>query len=315
MYSPDGHHVGDAWYFVDEQGEAVHMFYLTRRRGSPEPQFVGHAVSRDLVDWEALPTALRPGAAGTWDDRMLCTGSTIRRDGRYWMAYSATSSADSPAESPARVQRAGMAVSDDLVNWEKLPENPTTEAGLPHYEPRPSGDRKLVHWRDPFLIDTGDEVHAVICASRSGGEVATGGTVGLMRSTDMRSWEVLPPVEHDRIAQELEVPQVHRIEGRWYLVFCTLGKLLSPEFAARFGDQLPGRSNFAMVGDSPLGPFHIHGTGQIVRHGLDDYFYAAQLVPFQGRWYLLATVHDDAGERISDPVPIRADADGLHADV
>ena len=37
----------------------------------------------------------------------------IRRDGRYWLAYAATNTSDSSTEEPFRVQRAGMAVSDD----------------------------------------------------------------------------------------------------------------------------------------------------------------------------------------------------------
>lgn len=314
MYAPDRHHVGDAWYFVDDSADAVHMFHLTRRLHTAGPWFVGHAVSRDLVNWDALPPALHVGAPGAWDDGDLCTGSVIRRGGRYWMAYAATHLADRTDELPFGVQRTGMAFSDDLVNWRKLPENPTAEPGPPHYEPISRGARTRAHWRDPFLIDTGDAVHALICASSNTGDRASRGVVGLMRSTDMRSWEVLPPLEHDRIGQEMEVPQVHQIDGRWRLVFCTNRKLMAPGFAQRFGGRVPERSNFAMVGDSAFGPFHIHGTGQIIPHGLDEFFYAAQLVRFHGRWCLLATIHDEAADRISDPTPIRADADGLHAE-
>ena len=88
---------------------------------------------------------------------------------------------------------------------------------------------------------------------------------------------------------------------------------LTPEFARRFRGEVPERTNFSMVGDSPFGPFHIHGTGQIVSHPPDAYFYAAQLVQLHGRWYLLATIHDAVSERISDPVPVRADEAGIHA--
>ena len=68
-----------------------------------------------------------------------------------------------------------------------------------------------------------------------------------------------------------------------------------------------------MVSDSPFGPFRVHGTGQIVEHDPDAVFYAAQLVEFKGRWYLLATAKDKQGERISDPVPVYADETGIHA--
>ena len=312
MYIHAGHHMGDSWYFVDEDADVVHMFHLTWPPGRPDLPFVGHAVSRDLVRWETLPPALRQGPAGAWDDGMLLTGSTMKHDGRYWMAYGSTDTINSPKEEPWRLQRGGMAVSDDLVVWEKLAENPVTQACPPWYEGVSAGQRKMTHWRDPFFFDNGDAIYQLVCASRAEGDVAKRGTVALTRSTDMRNWEVLPPLEHDRIGEEMEVPQVYRIDGRWYLVFCTLGRVLAPEFAQRFQGQVPERTNISMVGDSAFGPFHIHGTGQIVCHPVDARFYAAQLVNFHGQWYLLATVHDDDSERISDPVPVYGDETGVH---
>jgi len=311
MFIHEGHHVSDAWYFVDDNADTVHMFYLAQPLDDGSP-FVGHAVSRDLVGWRRLAPALRTGSLGSWDDLRVCTGSVIERGGRYWMAYSATGTSDSSLEEQHRVQRVGMAVSSDLVTWCKLPENPVMQSGAPQYEQMGSGQRRMVHWRDPFLLDHGDAVYQLICARRIDGDPATRGTVALGRSADMRAWEVLSPIEHDRIAEELEVPQLYRIEGRWYLVFATCGRFLSTEFAERFGGQVPERTNFSMVGDGPFGPFRICGTGQIVHHPPDAYFYAAQLVHLRGQWYLLATVHDEDSERISDPVPVYADETGVH---
>ena len=326
MYSHEGHHVGDAWDFVDESSDVVHMFYLALPLADQSdaaaapgstPWIIGHATSRDLVHWQRQPPALQTGEPGSWDDLILCTGSVIQRGGRYWLAYSATSSKDSSAEEPFRVQRAGMAVSNDLTNWERLRDSPTTIAGPPHYEQIGTGERKMAHWRDPYLYDAVDSAYQLICARRVDGDPDTRGTVAVTRSTDMLRWEVLPPLEHDRIAQEMEVPQIYQINGRWYLMFCTLGQFLSPAFRARFGNACPGRSNFSMVSNAPLGPYRIHGTGQVVPHGPDEYFYAAQLVELRGQWHLMATIHHKDGDRttgrIADPVPVVADETGIHA--
>ncbi len=312
MYIHEGYFLGDAWYYVDVDTDAVHMFYLAWPDGDRGRIIVGHAVSQDLVQWEPLPPALQPGPAGSWDDLTLCTGSTIKREGRYWMAYAATSRTDSSEEEPFRVQRTGMAVSDDLIAWHRLPENPQTQSGPPHYEGIGSGERKMAHWRDPFLFDYEGSVYQFVCARRSDGEVAARGTVALTKSSEMRHWEILAPLEHDRIADEMEVPQVYQINGRWYLVFCTLGRFLAPGFRDRFKGPIPERSNFAMVGSSPFGPFHIHGTGQIVQHPPDAIFYAAQLVCFRRKWYLLATAEDEVSRRISDPLPVYGDETGVH---
>ena len=42
------------------------------------------------------------------------------------------------------------------------------------------------------------------------------------------------------------------------------------------------------------------------------HFYASQLVCLGEKWFLLGTVRDDEGTRISDPLPITADERGLH---
>lgn len=55
------------------------------------------------------------------------------------------------------------------------------------------------------------------------------------------------------------------------------------------------------------------GTGQIVRRPPEDYFHAPRLVNLRRKWLLLATIHDDAPERISGPVPVCGDEGGFHA--
>ncbi len=165
MFIHESHHVGDSRYFVDQSSVTVHMFYLavplahesdTARAPGPTPWIIGHATTRDLVDWQRHPPALQTGEPGSWDDLILCTGSVLRRGGRYWMAYSSTSNKDSSAQEPFRVQRVGMAVSDDLMTWGRLNDSPTTIAGPPHYEQISTGERKMAHWRDPYLYDAGE---------------------------------------------------------------------------------------------------------------------------------------------------------------
>ena len=307
MFRVEGRSIGDAWYY--EADDVVHMYFLTKPEGSEAGLDIGHAVSRDLVDWEYLGLALERGAPGAWDDRNLATGSVIRRGGRYWMAYTGHKTGEQ-----LFVQRVGMAVSGDLVRWEKLPHNPTSEADPAHYELVSTGQRTLTHWRDPFLLDTGEEVVLYVTARRTDGDITARGAIGLARSTGMRRWEALPPLEHDPIAEEMEVPQVYAIDGRYYLVFCTKDFWLSPSYTSRFPGHAFRSTDYSMVGDSPLGPFRLHGTGEIMPSAPPESWYASQLVSFEGDWFLLSTVTDDAGRTsISDPVPVTADETRIHA--
>jgi beta-fructofuranosidase len=87
--------VWDLWLTRD--GADHHLFFLQAPKSIGDPELrhwhasVGHAVSRDLVTWTELPTALVPGAPGEWDDASTWTGSVVR-DGDGWaMLYTGTS--------------------------------------------------------------------------------------------------------------------------------------------------------------------------------------------------------------------------------
>ena len=300
-----GHRIGDAWYYTE--GDIAHAFFLSMPLDRTTGWDIGHAVSANLVEWENCGLALQPGTPGTWDDKSLATGSVIRRGGTYWMAYTGHKWED------FFVQRVGLAFSDDLDTWEKLPENPTSQPDPAFYEIQSTGQRCLTHWRDPFIFDTGDRVLQYVCARRTVGDETLRGSIGLAQSSDMVNGETLPPPPHYRMTEEMETPQVYRIGSRYYLMFSTHDFWLAPSFKNRF-PCLPFHStDYAMVGESPRGPFHIHGTGEIIADAPPHRFYGSQLIEFNGRWFMLGTAGRDEGSRISDPLPVTADETGLHA--
>jgi beta-fructofuranosidase len=108
--------IGDTWYYVNE--DTVHCYYLTcpttvERHTAWD---IGHAVSKDLINWTDHQIVLRRGKLGDWDDTCLATGSVIKHEGRFWMAY--TAKWDKPDVA------VGIAVSDDLYHWEKVGNRP-----------------------------------------------------------------------------------------------------------------------------------------------------------------------------------------------
>ena len=108
LYKPPDRRLGlwDTWLF--RQGDAVHLFYLQCERTGTGCTAIGHAMTRDWLHWETLPPVLRQGRGDEWDAGPLMTGVTLEHDGRYYLFYGAM---------VERVQRIGLAVSDDLLHW------------------------------------------------------------------------------------------------------------------------------------------------------------------------------------------------------
>ncbi len=80
--------IEDRWVWdsrVADDGDHFHLFDLQAPRSLGDPALrhehatVGHARSRDLVDWEVLPDPLGPAPAA-WDDLAVWTGSVVRDD-------------------------------------------------------------------------------------------------------------------------------------------------------------------------------------------------------------------------------------------
>ena len=118
----------DTWY-LNHQGE-VHAFYMQglaphSHRSAQEAGGIGHAVSRNLLDWKELPVALLPGEAGSGEDLNIFTGCAAEKDGVLYLYYTQRASEDE-----GRTQQIGLATSRDFLHFEKY-------AGEPHYHAGP----------------------------------------------------------------------------------------------------------------------------------------------------------------------------------
>lgn len=157
--------------------------------------------SANLRDWTWQGVALEPGDPGAWDDLAIWTGSVAEDPSGGWaMLYTGRARAED-----GRVQRIGLARSDDLKVWHKHPA-PVLEADPTFY--RLSGRRGSTNWRDPWLVRHGSGWRAYVTAQHPDGPVETSGTVALADSEDLITWRVHPPVVRARLAEHLEVPQL-----------------------------------------------------------------------------------------------------------
>ena len=119
VFIPEEHYLWDFWIVTPQEWEDAsllyHLFYLQAPRTLLDPNLrhdmatVGYAVSHDLRQWEHRGTVLEAGQPGSWDDRVIWTGSVIVRDGLAYMFYTGMCQAE---RTP--IQRIGLAISKDL---------------------------------------------------------------------------------------------------------------------------------------------------------------------------------------------------------
>jgi beta-fructofuranosidase len=309
LFTLPHHTIGDTWYIVD--GSLIHCFFCISPEENPDWNWdIGHAVSHDLVTWDFVGIAVKRGKDEDWDSQTLSTGSVIYRDGRYWMAYSGIQKGENP---PSRkIHRVGIAVSNNLYTWEKLTNNPVNERDPRHYERLGPIDEAYSQWRDPFLYEHGGNVYQLVCARNKHTDHSKRGAIGIAISTDMKNWQVLPPIDVEPIATELEVPQVYEIQNEHFLVFCTSPGRLQPSFINNFPNHQFRKADYSMVSESPLGPFKIHGTGEIISSDNAQQPYASRLVEWQKELFLIGTVRQGSITGVSDPIPVVADKFGIH---
>ena len=293
--------IWDFWFAHDPQG-SVHVFYLQAPRDIGDPDLrhwnvsVGHAVSDDLVRWRLRPDALEPSTLPAWDDMSTWTGSIIRHDERWHLFYTGTSDVEQ-----GLVQRIGMAVSEDLDNWERCAA-PVIEADSQWYE-RLGSAWPDEAWRDPWVFRGEDGLfHLLITARSNTGEVFERGCIGHAQSADLLAWEVTGPITTPGEFGQLEVPQVLEIDGTWFLLFCCDAKHQSPARRRRG----VGSGTFYVPGPSALGPFDINGALplQVDRRASR---YAGRIVEHYGPHFISWLRTGENAEFIGglpDPVPV-----------
>ena len=212
------------------------------------------------------------------------------------------------------IQRIGLAVSDDLISWEKHPANPVLEADPRWYEFLDLDRWYDLSWRDPWLFQHPDSefFHALITARSPQGAPDGAGIVGHARSRDLVDWEVLPPLTRPGEFAQIEAPQLVSVDGRYAILFSARADDHSSERVERLG--IPGETGtFVLSADAMFGPY-AHATGPIAPpRGPLGTLYAGKLVESGGTWAFMAfRGYDDAdftGE-LTDPLPITWDIDG-----
>ncbi len=230
--------IGDVDIFFHDG--IYHLFHLVL----PNHDYIAHAVSNDCFHWRRVENALHIGDPGGWDDSMLWTMHVSPHpqiENRWRMFYTGLSRRDQGMK-----QRVGLAESDNLYTWKKVAVNwvdrrsplPYALPGRPeqppfqydpnsvypiepdplYYESSTDEARHWVSWRDPFYYREGDR-GLLLCSARvNEGPVVRRGCVGVMEETAPNQFCVRPPLYHPGLYDDIEVPNLARIGGEYYLI-------------------------------------------------------------------------------------------------
>lgn len=217
-----------------------HLFHLVL----PNHDFIAHAVSDNCFQWRRVENALFLGHPGSWDDSMLWTTHVTPhpfRDGWWRMFYTGISRRDQGLK-----QRIGMAESNNLYEWQKVPvhwEDRRSELPyeLPGRTPQPPFEQDLAspyplepdpkyyesevdegrHWvsfRDPYYYREDGRGWLLAAGRVRRGPITRRGCVAVMEEISPGQFEPRPPLHHPRLYDDIEVPNLFKLDSEYYLV-------------------------------------------------------------------------------------------------
>lgn len=221
FYRPDGAWAADFIPFYDNG--RFHLFYLHDWRdiaghGEGTPWY--QISTDDFIHFTEHGQML---ARGTKDEQDLYvfTGSVIQGEGRYHIFFVGHNPYFPKQGKPE--QAVMHAVSDNLLNWTKLPAD-TIYAPRGRFEPD--------DWRDPLVFWNEDakEYWMLLAARLTSGPRRRRGCTALCASNDLSKWQVREPFWTPGLYYTHECPDLFKMGDWWYLLYSEFTERLQTHY-------------------------------------------------------------------------------------
>jgi predicted GH43/DUF377 family glycosyl hydrolase len=197
FFSELGYPVLDHYLF--QKDGLFHLYYL---RGNPAVN-IGHATSADLVHWTLEPPILEPGPAGSFDSKALWAPHIWFSGSTWFLYYTGVNTSNS--------QQTGVALSNNLVNWFKLP--------WPLYHPDPAwaewSPDSFTHGRDPHVFAYGGKYYMLLTAKTN----TNLGAVACAESPDLVDWTDIGPLYVHNTWHVMESVFLKERAGKFHMFF------------------------------------------------------------------------------------------------
>lgn len=217
------------------------------------PMHWGHAISKDLVNWEEQEIALYPDQ-NYENDGGCFSGSAIEKDGKLYLIYTSVSKEYGQSQS--------VAWSEDGLHFVKYDNNPV----ITHFPEDATYD-----FRDPKVFEYQGEYRMIVGTKYDGH-----GRIVQYKSQDLLNWIyvgiLFDDYEYDNV---IECPDLFEIDGKWVLMYSLIGKKNC-------------REQF-IVGDYDGNSF-VEGTRVTPEYG--PQFYAAQTFKADDKRILIGWLYD-----------------------
>ena len=177
----------------------------------------GHAVSKDLVNWEEKGIALFPSKT---DDRSGCfSGSAIEYKDKMYIYYTGVNYTEEDPENinccinDTFTAAQLMITSEDGMKFDNITDKKTV---IPPIEDKKIGDKN--HTRDPKVWRGKDAWYMVL-----GSTVNKNGRLLFYKSSDLKTWQYLNYCEKDGFGWMWECPDFFEIDGKGVTIFSPMG--------------------------------------------------------------------------------------------